>query len=231
MYKKNGDVPIAVLFAWRTNAALGVESPWPPDVADMRWMAHRFNTSDLLLPALQQLRPNVLLLAQEIFNDLGHEALGHLQSRFAGLRVLLIAHDLSPELHEKVLRCHFHGVIAEKCLRQECLHAIRAICHDEIWLPRAVLSRLVARAMDNCALGDTLPLDQPARVADAPGDRLSRRERQIVALVRRGLTNKEIARNLYIMEDTVKKHLQNVFGKLGVRRRTLVALNPISRFS
>src|SRR6185437_15731779 len=42
--------------------------------------------------------------------------------------------------------------------------------------------------------------------------------------LRQGLTNKEIARRLGIMEDTVKKHLQSVFGKLGVHRRALVML-------
>ena len=43
--------------------------------------------------------------------------------------------------------------------------------------------------------------------------------------MRQGFTNKEIARRLGIQEDTVKKHLQAVFSKLGVRRRALVALS------
>jgi len=60
--------------------------------------------------------------------------------------------------------------------------------------------------------------------ADAADDTLTRRETQIVELLRQGLTNKEIARRLGIMEDTVKKHLQSVFGKLGVHRRALVML-------
>jgi LuxR family maltose regulon positive regulatory protein len=46
----------------------------------------------------------------------------------------------------------------------------------------------------------------------------------VVAHVRQGFTNKEIARRLGIQEDTVKKHLQAVFGKLGVHRRALLAL-------
>ena len=50
------------------------------------------------------------------------------------------------------------------------------------------------------------------------------REEQIVKLVRQGLTNKEIAQRLGIVEDTVKKHLQHIYNKLGVRRRTLVML-------
>ena len=51
------------------------------------------------------------------------------------------------------------------------------------------------------------------------------REEQIVKLIRQGLTNKEIAQRLGIVEDTVKKHLQHIYDKLGVRRRTLVMLN------
>ncbi|MGH8615807.1 MAG: response regulator transcription factor, partial [Gammaproteobacteria bacterium] len=59
-------------------------------------------------------------------------------------------------------------------------------------------------------------------------DMLTKREEQIVRLLGQGLTNKQMARQLGIMEDTVKKHLQNVFGKLGVRRRTLVVLRRLA---
>ena len=59
-------------------------------------------------------------------------------------------------------------------------------------------------------------------------DMLTEREEQIVRLLSQGLTNKQMARQLGIMEDTVKKHLQHVFGKLGVRRRTLVVLRRLA---
>lgn len=50
------------------------------------------------------------------------------------------------------------------------------------------------------------------------------REQQIVQLLLQGLTNKQIAQQLGITEDTVKKHLQHIYDKLGVRRRALVML-------
>jgi DNA-binding CsgD family transcriptional regulator len=50
------------------------------------------------------------------------------------------------------------------------------------------------------------------------------REREIIELLRRGLTNKQIAHQLGIMEETVKKHLQHIYDKLGVRRRALIML-------
>jgi len=56
------------------------------------------------------------------------------------------------------------------------------------------------------------------------------REQQIVQLLMQGMTNKAIAQQLGIMEDTVKKHLQHIYDKLGVRRRALLiaraAANP-----
>jgi DNA-binding CsgD family transcriptional regulator len=48
------------------------------------------------------------------------------------------------------------------------------------------------------------------------------REQQIIALLLQGMTNKEIAQTLGIAEDTVKKHLQHAYKKLGVRRRALL---------
>ena len=218
--------PITVLVAWRASAANGVGPPWPRTASDIRWLTPRVVSPKQLLPALQRHRPDVLLLAQEIFDELDAEVLAQLPTRFAGLRILLIAHAPAPELYDEVLRCHFRGVLPANCPPEACSNAVRAICQGEIWLSRALLSKVVARVMGAGAFGGTPP-HRPAPAAKALGP-LSRREQEIVEFVRQGLTNKEIARQLNIMEDTVKKHLQNVFGKLGVRRRTLVALNHVS---
>ena len=48
------------------------------------------------------------------------------------------------------------------------------------------------------------------------------RERQTLALVLLGMTNKQIAQDLQIAEDTVKKHLQHIYKKVGVHRRALL---------
>jgi len=49
---------------------------------------------------------------------------------------------------------------------------------------------------------------------------LSRQEEQVLQLIADGLSNKEIASELFIAESTVKSHVSNIFGKLGARRRT-----------
>jgi len=57
---------------------------------------------------------------------------------------------------------------------------------------------------------------------------LTAREREVLALVREGLTNREVARHLGVSAHTVRKHLENVFARLGVHSRTgaLAASQP-----
>ncbi len=63
----------------------------------------------------------------------------------------------------------------------------------------------------------------------APGSGVcTDRELQIVRLLTQGMTNKQIANKLGIAEDTVKKHLQHVYKKLGVRRRALLIIDRVS---
>jgi DNA-binding NarL/FixJ family response regulator len=88
----------------------------------------------------------------------------------------------------------------------------------------AVLCKALGRCEGRCAAAS--PPTRPAAID--PAHHLTGREAQVVAHVRQGFTNKEIARRLGIQEDTVKKHLQAVFGKLGVRRRALVALGGVA---
>jgi NarL family two-component system response regulator LiaR len=63
-----------------------------------------------------------------------------------------------------------------------------------------------------------------AMSGDIPSDALSVRERAVLGLVGKGLTNKEIARSLVISEKTVKTHVSHIIAKLGVKTRTQAAL-------
>lgn len=63
---------------------------------------------------------------------------------------------------------------------------------------------------------------QPERAANL--HRLSEREKQIAALVARGMKNKDIALQLTISENTVKRHLQSIFSKTGARDRLELAV-------
>jgi DNA-binding NarL/FixJ family response regulator len=64
----------------------------------------------------------------------------------------------------------------------------------------------------------------PDQYAEAADDRLTQRQREIVACVARGLSNKQIGRQLGISPTTVKTHLHNIFERIGIGGRTLLAL-------
>ena len=80
---------------------------------------------------------------------------------------------------------------------------------------RGVMRDHSARLLAACAPG-------PANTAraPAPAEPLTSREQEILTLLAAGLSNSEIAAQLFISPETVKKHAANIYGKLGVRRRT-----------
>ena len=59
---------------------------------------------------------------------------------------------------------------------------------------------------------------------------LSEREREVLRWLAAGASNREIGRQLYIAESTVKRHVYNIFGKLNVRNRTQAALRAREQF-
>jgi DNA-binding CsgD family transcriptional regulator len=79
----------------------------------------------------------------------------------------------------------------------------------------------VVRELDR-GLADTLGLPTGSPVPQPGGD-LTRREREVLELVRQGLSNRQIARTLWIAESTVKVHIHHVLEKLGVQSRTEAA--------
>jgi DNA-binding NarL/FixJ family response regulator len=103
------------------------------------------------------------------------------------------------------------GYLLKDTPRDQLFSAIRAVAQGKSALAPAVASRLLRR------------MHAPAQEA------LSAREIEVLALVARGASNKEIGRSLHISEGTVKSHLIHIFSKLGVADRTAAVTVALER--
>ena len=162
----------------------------------------------------------VLLLDVASLEWLSTEAWLRLRARYPDLRVLLVCDSAGPRLVELVLSHRFQGYLVTHDPTDLCVKAIVGVRRGELWLPRAGLAEALYL---RCGYRGELPavegLDRLAQRGS-----LTQREQQIVVCLHKGATNTEIARELGIKKDTVKKHLRSLFGKLGVHRRAEVAL-------
>ena len=104
------------------------------------------------------------------------------------------------------------------------MEAIQATARGETFLQPSVAAKVVAeftRLAGQAAVPD--PAGEQA-ANHALAEPLSERELEILRLVAAGDSNREIANQLFIAEGTVKNHISNILGKLGVRDRTQAAL-------
>lgn len=183
------------------------------------------------LSMVSQVRPDVLLLANadssgECCCDLALLAAAHHCS--PNTKTILLTDKCTERSMAKALVQGARGCISTAAFPRDGLRAIRAVHRGEVWIGRKELASVLddllgrlERAEDAAVLGDRLERSEDASV-QSPG-KLSEREVEIVDAVRRGLTNKEIARKLRISPTTVKTHLQNIFHKLHVKHRVQLA--------
>jgi NarL family two-component system response regulator LiaR len=104
------------------------------------------------------------------------------------------------------------GCVSRDATVGDLAGAIIAAGRGEIVLPPVV----AARALAALARGEP--------VGAGPSEPLSERESEVLRLLARGLTNKDIAQTLFLSVRTVEAHLRSIFAKLGVRSRTEAAL-------
>jgi DNA-binding NarL/FixJ family response regulator len=116
---------------------------------------------------------------------------------------------LTPDVVYELVRCGAVGVLRKEMSAAGVVQSLRATQHGEAPLSRDLVTDLVARIHSLST----------ARVRRPGLESLSRREREVLALVAEGHPNKVIARRLSISEFTAKRHVQNVLYKLALHSR------------
>jgi len=102
------------------------------------------------------------------------------------------------------------GFVLKEATFSHLLKTVRLVARGAKVLPRALAGSLFSQIIEDRAIHDSLP----------PMDgRTTTREREIISLIREGMSNKEISQRLHIATDTVKSHVHNVLEKLALRNR------------
>ncbi|MFJ9040289.1 response regulator [Streptomyces sp. NPDC102406] len=149
------------------------------------------------------LDPDVVLMDLRMPGGGGVDAIKELTRRGTRARVLVLTTYDTDSDTLPAIEAGATGYLLKDAPREELFTAVRAAAEGRTVLSPAVASRLVTAVR-----------------APAPADAaLSAREREVLVLVAKGTSNKEIARELFISEATVKTHLTHLYAKLGVKDR------------
>ncbi len=159
--------------------------------------------------AIERASPDVIVLpaAGERAIELTHT----ITRRFAGLRVVLFGMKEHPETVTEAIEAGAVGYVADDASTEDFRETIRLVARGETRLTPRIAATLVVRL---ATLASARRADERAR-----NIKLTPREIEILALVADGLTNKEIATQLHVEEQTVKNHIHNILERLSLRRR------------
>jgi DNA-binding NarL/FixJ family response regulator len=175
---------------------------------------------DADLARLRAAEPRVILLDPGLNGD-GPRAVDRIRKVFPAARVLVM--DLMP-LHEDVVELVNAGVsgfVMKDATVEELLSTIVAVADGRHILPPELTSALFSQIAREAGVREA--------AAEADAVRMTPREREVIVLIKEGLSNKRIAGRLDIAPQTVKSHVRNIMEKLALHTRLQIAAHDRPR--
>ncbi|MEX2578656.1 MAG: response regulator transcription factor [Verrucomicrobiales bacterium] len=155
-----------------------------------------------------RIRPAVVLVDLQLPGINGIEVTAGLREADEDARILIFSTFARDDEVQAALDAGALGYLQKSAAREELIEALRAVASGRGYLPEGLADRL-----SGLQLGPAVTL----------------REREILALIAQGRANKEIGAELGIAEDTVKRHISNIFQKLEVSDRAQATAEAIRR--
>jgi DNA-binding NarL/FixJ family response regulator len=169
------------------------------------------------LSRVAELNPDVVLMDVRMPRMNGLEALRALRRTDPGRRVVLLTTFDEDSVVLEALRAGVQGFLLKDVTLDQLSDAIRRVASGETLLPPGVTERVMRGFSE-------VPHDFPS--SDLP-EGLTRRELEVLRLIARGMSNREIADTLGTAEGTVKNQTSSILSKLGVRDRTRAVLRAL----
>jgi DNA-binding NarL/FixJ family response regulator len=155
-------------------------------------------------------KPHVVLLDSATVDSVSFQTIAALRQSVPGVRVVMIGMDADHQIFLRHVRAGVAGYLLKDASAVEIAAAVRGVAYDGAVCPPELCQVL----FDSVA--------REAHIPSYPGQAkldLTRREQQLAQMIDRGLSNKEIATQLTLSEQTVKNHIHRMIRKLGATDR------------
>jgi DNA-binding NarL/FixJ family response regulator len=153
-------------------------------------------------------RPDVTLMDLQMPDQTGLEAMAEIRSEFPNARILVLTTYDGDDLVKRAMLSGAQAYLLKGAVRKELLDTIRAVHRGQKYVSPQLATGLAAHVGD---------------------DTLSARELSVLKLIAAGYSNKEIASELPITEETVKGYVKNILSKLRARDRTHAVTTGLKR--
>lgn len=166
------------------------------------------------------LEPDVLLLDVQMPRLPGLEAMRAIMDRSPRVKIIILTSTVSTQQVIEALQIGARGIVLKDSVAADLTTAMRAVLSGDYWIGGERVMNLVA------ALNDLMK--QAAATPERKTYGLTPRELDVVTCIVEGCSNKDVAKQFAISEETVKRHLSNIFDKTGVSTRLELALFAIA---
>lgn len=165
----------------------------------------------------QSLQPDVVLIDLKMPVLDGVAAIKKILALVPETKAIILTSYADDELIYQGIAAGAKGYLLKDTPPERLVEAIRAAHRGESLLSPEVAARILDQFS---SLIQQRPHSQPQEPTKSPSPKLTRRETEVLHIMGRGASNKEIAEQLVIVETTVKIHVSNIFNKLNVTNRT-----------
>jgi DNA-binding NarL/FixJ family response regulator len=172
--------------------------------------------NDALCECLVRLQPKLLLLDLHLSRAARAQDIAQLHKASPATRIVAFAASCDEDFELALFRAGIRGICAPDVPNEVLLKIVSSVLQGELWIRRTLVPMLLE--------GITTDRNDQSTGCTARLAILTPRESEIARFISQGVSNKRIARNLAIAEQTVKGHLTAIFRKFGVVDRTKLAL-------
>jgi DNA-binding NarL/FixJ family response regulator len=175
---------------------------------------------DVAITQTLELEPDILLLDLQMPRLPGLEAMRAIMTRSPRVKIILLTSTISTQQIIEALQIGARGIVLKDSVAGDLSEALRAVLGGDYWIGGERVANLLKALHELMQKAATVPVRKTYG--------LTPRELEVVTCIVQGCSNKDIARQFSISEETVKRHLSNIFDKTGVSTRLELALFAIA---